>query len=341
VVLYELLTGELPKKKLQPPSRKVQIDVHLDEIVLKALAEKPELRFRTADDLRIAVEEISLFTKSQLSEADSTANSRSRSNGKANHHELTARLGNSDPKKGSEVRSLFRRPIREVVALIVLILALAATIVAIQFRFLGVRNGSSTAEATNPGGTKDTIIPKMNGTWSLATFSVNTPDGVYQTSDNSWSIKGGRAFLQIRRESDGSLGLRCVYPFHDLLPKETITLFRIRWSLPQVQKLARSLHIAEEQMEKLEAVTPATDILVESEDLRRLNLLFEKYMAASNKSLPKKALVEAVAGIDKHYFEQTMDRIRTIGLEIQNVFREDQLANLSSHFGPAHSSRNP
>src|ERR1051325_9985726 len=37
VVLYELLTGELPGPKLEPPSRKVQIDVRLDEIVLRAL----------------------------------------------------------------------------------------------------------------------------------------------------------------------------------------------------------------------------------------------------------------------------------------------------------------
>src|ERR1700704_4454581 len=37
VVLYEMLTGELPADKLQPPSRKVQIDVRLAEIVRRAL----------------------------------------------------------------------------------------------------------------------------------------------------------------------------------------------------------------------------------------------------------------------------------------------------------------
>jgi tRNA A-37 threonylcarbamoyl transferase component Bud32 len=51
VVLYELLTGELPADKLQPPSRKVHIDVRLDEIVLRALEEKPELRFQTASEM--------------------------------------------------------------------------------------------------------------------------------------------------------------------------------------------------------------------------------------------------------------------------------------------------
>jgi serine/threonine protein kinase len=56
VVLYELLTGELPDDKLQPPSRKVQVDVRLDEIVLRALETTPELRFQTAAELRTQVE---------------------------------------------------------------------------------------------------------------------------------------------------------------------------------------------------------------------------------------------------------------------------------------------
>jgi len=51
VVLYEMLTGELPATQLQPPSRKVQIDVRLDEIVLRALEEKPALRFQTVAEM--------------------------------------------------------------------------------------------------------------------------------------------------------------------------------------------------------------------------------------------------------------------------------------------------
>jgi serine/threonine protein kinase len=33
VVFYQMLTGELPSKRIEPPSRKVQLDVRLDEIV--------------------------------------------------------------------------------------------------------------------------------------------------------------------------------------------------------------------------------------------------------------------------------------------------------------------
>ncbi len=57
-VLYELLTGELPADKLQPPSRKVQIDVRLDEIVLRALEQTPELRYQTASEFRTQVETV-------------------------------------------------------------------------------------------------------------------------------------------------------------------------------------------------------------------------------------------------------------------------------------------
>ena len=48
VVFYEMLTGELPLGRFAPPSKKVQIDVRLDEIVMRALENKPELRISTS-----------------------------------------------------------------------------------------------------------------------------------------------------------------------------------------------------------------------------------------------------------------------------------------------------
>jgi serine/threonine protein kinase len=58
VVFYEMLTGELPGKQLQPPSRKVQIDVRLDEVVLRALEKKPELRYQQVSEVKTMVEMI-------------------------------------------------------------------------------------------------------------------------------------------------------------------------------------------------------------------------------------------------------------------------------------------
>jgi serine/threonine protein kinase len=58
VVLYELLTGEVPGSQLEPPSRRVQIDVRLDEIVLRALEAEPERRYQTAIELRTRIEDL-------------------------------------------------------------------------------------------------------------------------------------------------------------------------------------------------------------------------------------------------------------------------------------------
>jgi serine/threonine-protein kinase len=59
VVFYEMLTGELPIGKFAPPSRKVQVDVGLDEVVLRALENEPERRYQKASDVKTDVETIS------------------------------------------------------------------------------------------------------------------------------------------------------------------------------------------------------------------------------------------------------------------------------------------
>ena len=58
VVFYEMLTGELPLGKFAPPSKKVQIDVRLDEVVLHTLEKEPERRYQQANQLKTDVETI-------------------------------------------------------------------------------------------------------------------------------------------------------------------------------------------------------------------------------------------------------------------------------------------
>jgi tRNA A-37 threonylcarbamoyl transferase component Bud32 len=61
VVFYEMLTGELPGKPLEAPSsrlRGMQVEVRLDEIVLRALEANPERRYQTANEFRVEAETI-------------------------------------------------------------------------------------------------------------------------------------------------------------------------------------------------------------------------------------------------------------------------------------------
>ncbi len=58
VVFYQMLTGELPAKRIEPPSKKVQVDVRLDEVVLRALEVDPERRYQQASQVKTAVETI-------------------------------------------------------------------------------------------------------------------------------------------------------------------------------------------------------------------------------------------------------------------------------------------
>ncbi|HTR42335.1 MAG TPA: serine/threonine-protein kinase [Pseudomonadales bacterium] len=59
VVFYQMLTGELPSGKIEPPSRKVIIDVRLDKVVLRALEKEPQHRYQHVNEMGTAVETIS------------------------------------------------------------------------------------------------------------------------------------------------------------------------------------------------------------------------------------------------------------------------------------------
>jgi serine/threonine protein kinase len=58
VVLYEMITGQRPGNGvITPPSQRAPVDLRIDEIVLKALQEEPDQRFRTVAEFRDCVKE--------------------------------------------------------------------------------------------------------------------------------------------------------------------------------------------------------------------------------------------------------------------------------------------
>jgi serine/threonine protein kinase len=58
VVFYEMLTGEIPMGRFAPPSAKVQVDVKLDEIVLRSLERDVARRYQHASEIKTDVENV-------------------------------------------------------------------------------------------------------------------------------------------------------------------------------------------------------------------------------------------------------------------------------------------
>ncbi len=59
VVIYEMLTGELPLGRFALPSAKAQVDVRLDEVVLRSLEKDVTRRYQHVSDVQNDVENIS------------------------------------------------------------------------------------------------------------------------------------------------------------------------------------------------------------------------------------------------------------------------------------------
>lgn len=66
VVFYEMLTGELPIGRFAVPSKKVKIDVRLDEIVLRTLEKEPQRRYQHASQIKSDVQSITSTSDAAL-----------------------------------------------------------------------------------------------------------------------------------------------------------------------------------------------------------------------------------------------------------------------------------
>ena len=60
VVFYEMLTGELPLGRFAPPSKRAEVDVRLDEVVLRALEKEPERRYQHASEVKTDVDSLAI-----------------------------------------------------------------------------------------------------------------------------------------------------------------------------------------------------------------------------------------------------------------------------------------
>ncbi len=58
VVIYELLTGELPLGRFQPPSKRVKVDARMDEVVMRALEREPSRRYQQVSEFKTGMQSV-------------------------------------------------------------------------------------------------------------------------------------------------------------------------------------------------------------------------------------------------------------------------------------------
>jgi hypothetical protein len=107
VVFYEMLTGEVPVGKFQPPSKKAAMDARLDEVVMGALAKEPQERYQQASEVKADVENIAAIpvvdaTEGAASEAAALPLDAAEPLPGLN----TARKGARDPRRTAFIASL-------------------------------------------------------------------------------------------------------------------------------------------------------------------------------------------------------------------------------------------
>ncbi|MGI8978310.1 MAG: hypothetical protein ACR2FY_03700 [Pirellulaceae bacterium] len=68
-----MLTGEIPMGRFAPPSQKVQIDIRIDEIVLRSLEKEPARRYQHASEVKTEIEAVTSSPRSPLSAGASIA----------------------------------------------------------------------------------------------------------------------------------------------------------------------------------------------------------------------------------------------------------------------------
>ena len=135
--------------------------------------------------------------------------------------------------------------------------------------------------ATSDGLTSPkTFVDPSPGNFDKKIFSLNNADALRKTGEKSWSVKGGRLFMQVHRNPAGAFVVRFVYPYEDFLPKDTMAMLRTRWIMTETYKLMDELAITPQQWEKLSALKLNTDTQISAEDRKKIMALFKEAIAA-------------------------------------------------------------
>src|SRR2546421_4240759 len=206
----------------------------------------------------------------------------------------------------------------------------------------GTATGTITVATTDGLTSPKTFVDPSPGNFDKKIFNFNTPDGLRKTGENSWSVKGGRLFMQVHRNPAGALVVRFVYPYEDFLPKDTVAMLRTRWIMTETYKLMGELAITSQQWEKLSALKLNTDTQVSAEDRRKIMALFKEVIAATpndktieggQPTVAEEKLTDFLRELDEKYYDTTIARANQLAVDVKAIFTEQQYAGLMRRYG--------
>lgn len=258
-----------------------------------------------------------------------------------------------------------QQPLRGVPLVLTLIVIGATLIIGVVLLFRDIRPPQPSVQtaAINPT-TTGTVTPTATGTITVATsdgltpaktfvdpspanfdkriFNLKNADGLRKTSENSWSVKGGRLFMQVHRNAAGALVVRFVYPFEDFLPKDTVAMLRTRWIMTETYKLMDELTITREQWEKLSALKLDSDTRISADDRKKIMALFKEAIAATatnetinggQPTVPEEKLADFLRELDAKYYDTTIARANKLAEDVKAIFTDVQFTGLMRRYG--------
>ncbi|HEV8293494.1 MAG TPA: hypothetical protein VGP94_16275 [Tepidisphaeraceae bacterium] len=187
-----------------------------------------------------------------------------------------------------------------------------------------------------------TFVDPAAANFDKKVFRPDAPDAVRKTSDNSWSVKGGRLFMQVRRDQAGKFVVRYVYPYEDFLPKDTVAMLRTRWIMTETIKLMDELQITPEQWEKLNALKLNTDTQISAAERKKIMGLFQDAIAAMSTNetvnggqptVAEEKLTDFLRELDEKYYETTIARANRLAEDVKSLFTDLQYAGLMRRYG--------
>ena len=207
-------------------------------------------------------------------------------------------------------------------------------------------NPTTTDAPVQPVSNNNISSPKFwadpaEANWDKKFFNLKSEEKLRKTSHDSWSVKGGRLFMQVHRDKTGKLVVRFVYPFEEMLPKDTLAMLRSRWTPWETHKLIDDLQITTDQWQKFMAIDPNTDTPISAADRKTIMALFDDAAKAFNQNetvnggqptVPEEKLTDFLRDLDQKYYQSTFDKANAVANEVKSIFTDLQYTGLMRRY---------